>query len=94
MQLHIISIFSIRNWCPNLKNNSNQQFSNMCYQNYYQNWSTIKTGKMDTPVGYHFNLPDHSISDMSVLGIESLGRCSFAVCLSREKMWMKRLWTI
>ena len=44
--------------------------------------------------GYHFNLPDHSISDMSVLGIESLGHHSNAVRLSREKMWMKRLRTI
>ena len=60
----------------------------------YGHRSTIKTGKMDTPVGYHFNLPDHSISDMSVLGIESLGHRNNAVRLSREKMWMKRLRTI
>jgi len=38
---------------------------------------------------YNNNLPDHSISDMSVLGIESLGHCGDAVRLSREKMWMK-----
>ena len=60
----------------------------------YGHRSTIKTGKMDTPVGHHFNLPDHSISDMSVLGIESLGHRSDTVRLSREKMWMKRLRTI
>ena len=60
----------------------------------YGHRSTIKTGKLDTPVGCHFNLPDHSISDMSVLGIESLGHRGDAVRLSREKMWMKRLRTI
>ena len=60
----------------------------------YGHRSTINTGKLDTPVGCHFNLPDHSISDMSVLGIESLGHRGDAVRLSREKMWMKRLRTI
>ena len=37
---------------------------------------------IDIPVGYPFNLSDHSISDRSVLGIESLGHCGDAVHLS------------
>ena len=58
------------------------------------NLPIIKTGKLDTPAGCHFNPPDHSVSDMSVLGIESLGHHGDAVRLSREKMRMKRLRTI
>ena len=49
--------------------------------------STVKTHKLDTPVGQHFNLPNHSISDMILQGIEALGNC-------REKMWIRRVHTI
>ena len=29
----------------------------------------VKTQKLDTPVGQHFNLPNHSISDVILQGI-------------------------
>ena len=50
--------------------------------------------KLDTPVGQHFNLPNHSITDMILQGIESLGTRPVTVRASREKMWMRRLRTI
>ena len=50
--------------------------------------------KFDTPVGHHFNLPNHSISDMTLQGIESLAHHKDSVRLSREKVWMKLLQTV
>ena len=49
---------------------------------------------LDRPVGQHFNLPNHSISDMTLQGIEPLAHCKDSVWLSREKVWMKRLRTV
>ena len=54
----------------------------------------VNTKKLDTPVGQHFNLPNHSITDMILQGIESLGTRPDTVRASREKMWMTRLRTI
>ena len=60
--------------------------------------STVNINKL--PVGHHFNLPNHTMSDMILQGIESLGnrygtyRIWYIVRLSREKLWMKRLLTI
>ena len=42
---------------------------------FYGHRSTVKTQKLDTPVGQHFNLPNHSISDMILQGIEALANC-------------------
>ena len=64
---------------------------NRCF---YGHRSTVNTKKLDTPVGQHFNLPNHSITDMILQGIESLGTRPDTVRPSREKMWMKRLRTI
>ena len=50
--------------------------------------------KLDTLVGQHFNLPNHSITDMILQGIESLGTRPDTVRASREKMWMRCLRTI
>ena len=60
---------------------------------FYGHRSTVNTKKLDTPVGHHFNLPNHSISDMILQGIESLGTRPDTVRASREKMWMRRLRT-
>ena len=38
-------------------------------------------------MGQHFNLPNHSISDMILQGIEALANRRESVRLSREKMW-------
>ncbi|XP_071792086.1 uncharacterized protein [Asterias amurensis] len=61
---------------------------------FYGHRSTVKTQKLDTPVGHHFNLPNHSISDMILQGIEALGNHRETVRLSREKLWIRRLQTI
>ena len=50
--------------------------------------------KLDRPVGHHFSLPNHSISDMILQGIEALGNHRETVRLSREKLWIRRLQTI
>ena len=60
---------------------------------FYGHRSTVNTKKLDTPVGLHFNLPNHSITDMILQGIESLGTQPDTVHASREKMWMRRLHT-
>ena len=67
---------------------------NTLKKRFYGHRSTVKTKKLDTPVGQHFNLPNHSISDMILQGIESLGHRKDSVRLSREKVWMKRLRTV
>ena len=61
---------------------------------FYGHRSTVNTKKLDTPVDQHFNLPNHSITDMILQGIESLGTRPDTVRASREKMWMRRLRTI
>ena len=45
---------------------------NSLKKRFYGHRSTVKTQKLDTPVGQHFNLPNHSISDMILQGIEAL----------------------
>ena len=67
---------------------------NTLKKRFYGHRSTVNTKRLDTPVGHHFNLPNHSISDMVLQGIESLGDRSDAVRFSREKLWIKRLRTI
>ena len=66
------------------KNSLNKQF--------YGHRSTVKTHKLDTPVSQHFNLPNHSISDMILQGIEALANRRESVHLSREKI--RRVHTI
>ncbi|PIK54128.1 hypothetical protein BSL78_08969 [Apostichopus japonicus] len=58
---------------------------------FYGHRSTVNTMKTETPVGEHFNLPNHTISDMSLQGIESLGSRPDLVRISRERLWMQRL---
>ena len=67
---------------------------NLLKKRFYGHRSTVKTQKLDTPVGRHFNLPNHSISDMILQGIEALANHRESVRLSREKMWIKRVHTI
>ncbi len=52
---------------------------------FYGHRSTVNTHKLDTPVGHHFNLPNHSIFDMNLQGIEALGNSRETVRLSRGK---------
>ncbi|PIK36940.1 hypothetical protein BSL78_26226 [Apostichopus japonicus] len=61
---------------------------------FYGHRSTVNTMKTETPVGEHFNLPNHTINDMSLQGIESLGSRPDLVRISRERLWMQRLRTI
>ena len=67
---------------------------NSLKKRFYGHRSTVKTQKLDTPVGQHFNVPNHSISDMILQGIEALANRRESVRLSREKMWIKRVHTI
>ena len=67
---------------------------NSLKKRFYGHRSTVKTQKLDTPVGQHFNLPNHSISDIILQGIEALANRRESVRLSREKMWIKRVHTI
>ncbi len=67
---------------------------NALKKRFYGHRSTVNTKKLDTPVGHHFNQPNHCISDMILQGIESLGHRKDSVRFSREKVWMNRLRTI
>ena len=54
----------------------------------------ISTASQDPKAGYirhHFNLPNHSNSDMILQGTEALGNHRETVGLSREKLWIRRL---
>ncbi|PIK43103.1 hypothetical protein BSL78_20028 [Apostichopus japonicus] len=53
---------------------------------FYGHRSTVNTMKTETPVGEHFNLPNHTINDMSLQGIESLGSRPDLVRISRERL--------
>ena len=59
---------------------------NSLKKQFYGHRSTVKTHKLDTPVGQHFNLPNHSISDMILQGIEALAE--------KSSMWIKHVHTI
>ena len=61
---------------------------------FYGQRSTVKTHKLDTSCGPTLNLPNHSISDMILQGIEALANRRESVRLSREKMWIRRVHTI
>ena len=67
------------------------EMKNSFKKRFYGHRSTVKTQKLDTPVGQHFNLPSHSISDMIFQGIEALANRRESVRLSREKIWIKRI---
>ena len=67
---------------------------NSLNKHFYGHRSTVKTDKLDTPVGQHFNLPYHSISDMILQSIEALANRRKSVRLSRGKMWARRVHTI
>ena len=67
---------------------------NLLKKRFYGHRSTVKTQKLDTPVGQHFNLLNHSISDMILQGIDALANRRESVHLSREKMWIKHVHTI
>jgi hypothetical protein len=43
------------------------------------------------PIGRHFSLPDHSIVDISIMGIEELRNKKDDVILKRESFWILKL---
>nr|XP_022316718.1 uncharacterized protein LOC111120285 [Crassostrea virginica] len=53
--------------------------------------STIKTKKINEPVGEHFNLEGHKWEDMTVVVIDHNPRWTDAQRKSKEKFWMHRL---
>ena len=67
---------------------------NTLKKRFYGHRSTVNTENLDTPVGYHFNRPNHSMSDMILQGIESLGNRPDTVRASRERFWMRLLHSI
>ena len=67
---------------------------NSLKKRFYGHRSTVKTQKLYTPVGQHFSLPNHSISDTILQGIDALANRRESVRLSREKMWIKHVHTI
>ena len=64
---------------------------NSLKKHFYGHRSTVTTHKLDTPVGQRFKLPNHSISDMILQGIEALANRRKSVRLSREKMCIRRV---
>jgi predicted GIY-YIG superfamily endonuclease len=46
------------------------------------------------PIGKHFNTHNHTIDDMSIIGIESIRRKENAIILHRESFWIKKLCTL
>ena len=70
---------------------------NSLKKQFYGHRSTVKTHKLDTSVGQHFNLSNHSMtchfmtSDMILQGIEALANLRESVRLNREKMWIRRV---
>ena len=58
---------------------------NSLKKRFYGHRSTVKTHLLDTLVGQHFNLPNHSISDMILQGTEALANRRESIRLSRER---------
>ncbi len=53
--------------------------------------SDVKTKKLDKPVAAHFNLPDHSIEDLEVMGIEKIHDNDPGRRKLRESYWIFKL---
>ena len=56
--------------------------------------SDITTKKLDKPVSAHFNQPDHSLKDMSVMGIEKIHVNNTDRRKLRERFWIFELRTL
>jgi len=46
------------------------------------------------PIGRHFTLPDHSIKDISIMGIEKIHKQTTETILRRESYWILKLQTL
>ncbi len=53
--------------------------------------SDVKTKKLDKPVVAHFNLPDHSIEDLEVMGIDKIHDNDPGRRKLRESYWIFEL---
>ena len=56
--------------------------------NCQESW-TVNNKHLDKATGYHFNLPGHSVSDMTITIIEKLRRTDDAYREARESMYIK-----
>ena len=57
--------------------------------------SDIRTGKTEKPVAAHFTLPDHSVDDLEVMGIEKIRESDTTQWRKlREKYWIFTLKTL
>ncbi len=56
--------------------------------------SDVKTKKLDKPVAAHFNLPDHTIDDLEVMGIEKIHSNDPGRRRLRESYWIFELETM
>ena len=68
------------------------------YTRFTNTKSDIKRFKTDTgkslPIAQHFNLPNHSIDDVSLQGIETIHTKCDSVILHRESLWICKLKTL
>ena len=55
--------------------------------------SYIRTHKLNTPTGLHFNQPGHSLQDFSIMGIEHLPTSSSTALPIFERKWQQLLQT-
>ena len=54
----------------------------------------ITMRKLDKPVSFHFNQPDHSIEDLKVMGMEKINNNSKKQKKLRERYWIFELRTL
>ena len=53
--------------------------------------SDVKTKKMEKPVAAHFNLPGHSMEDLTIMVIEKIWREDTQLRRRRETYWIHHL---
>ena len=58
---------------------------------FYDHKSYVNTERVETPAGYHFNLPGHDITDMAMIPIERVRPANNPlVRKTRESLWIRR----
>lgn len=68
--------------------------SNTLYTRFTGTKSDIKSNKKSLPIVHHFNSNNHSITDVSIMGIESIHTHTERIILKRESYWISRLRTL
>ena len=56
--------------------------------------SDIKHCRLEKPVAKHFNLPGHSIDELTILVIEKIYRDNASFRRLKESLWIQTLWTL